>query len=340
MIKEKGRCKQKAAVRQRTQIKTLWKPNIHTKNIIFLEQDLKENQQKKICKMPTSPTSPTHITFQQLNKQGNLSVLTLPSGKSMFFINSSTSKPTTINDKEELQRKLTVQKQRRLENDVVKVMMELLRISYTTDWKKIHKLLSQHNLKKLTKTDTIVKTFFENQTKLCDKIRERYVRRHRQDGQLSKDDSPEIIKESKYIQRKECVRYIASFFLTTMISDLNVSNILVTVTELFLEFIKKQTFIQSFLVFRHPMRKEIDIKNLLQLNKSNIASNLSEILTQESIQKLLQLSCHPQSWKKTVPQDFEYLKEAIGFYRDSVKKQQEVQHTKKKTKLYHPPSSY
>jgi len=282
--------------------------------------------------MPTSPTSPNHITFQQLNKRGNLSVLTLPSGKSMFFINS-----TTITDKEEWQRKLTVQKQRRLENDVVKVMMEILRISYTTDGKKIHKLLTQHNLKKLTKTDTIVKTFFENQTKLCDKIRERYLRRHRQDGQQHVSDSPEIIKESKYIQRKECVRYIASFFLTTMISDLNVSNILVTVADLFLEYIKTQTFIQSFLVFRHPIRKEIDIKNLLQLNKSNIASNISEILTQESIQKLLQLSRHPQSWKKTVPQDFENLKEAIGLYRDSVKKQQ---HTKKKSKLHHPPSSY
>ena len=286
--------------------------------------------------MPTSPTSPTHITFQQLNKRGNLSVITLPSGKNMFFINSS----TTITDKEELQRKLTVQKQRRLENDIVKVMMELLRISYTTDGKKIHKLLTQHNLKKLTKTDTIVKKFFENQTQLCNNIRERYLRRHRQDGQQHVSDSPEIVKESKYIQRKECVRYIASFFYTTMISDGQISNILVTVAELFLEYIKKQTFIQSFLVFRHPMRKEIDIKNLLQLNKSNIASNLSEILTQESIQKLLQLSCHPQSWKKTVPQDFEYLKEAIGFYRDSVKKQQEVQHTKKKSKLYHPPSSY
>jgi hypothetical protein len=333
MIKEKGRREQEAAVRQRTQVKTLWKPNIHTKNIIFLERDLKENQQKNFCKMPTSPT---HITFQQLNKQGNLSVLTLPSGKSMFFINSSTSKPTTITDKEEWQRKMMVQKQKILENDVVKVMMELLRISYTTNWKKIHKLLTQHNLKKLTKTDTIVKKFFENQTQLCDNIRERYLRRHREDGQHNKGDSPEIIKESKYIQRKECARYIASFFSTTMmISDLNVSNILVTVAELFLEYIKTQTFIQSFLIFRHPMRKEIEIKNLLQLNKSKIASNLSEILTQESIQKLLQLSRHPQSWKKTVPQDFENLKEAIG---DSVKKQR--QHTKKKSKLHHPPSSY
>jgi len=48
MIEEKGRREQKAAIRQRTQVKTLWKPNIHTKNIIFLEQDLKENQQKNL----------------------------------------------------------------------------------------------------------------------------------------------------------------------------------------------------------------------------------------------------------------------------------------------------